>query len=446
MPPILALILCTVFVLILLWLDWQESPEVSPVSWIPTVWLLYTASKPMGLWFYTPGADTESGSPLDQIFMISLFCLGLLILAWRKWDWQETIYEHPWLVVLIVYMLLSIVWSDIPFVSFKRWIRELLAFAMASVVLTEQNPRQTVISIFRRSAYILIPFSLLLIKYFPFYGVQYGRWSGSQSWVGVTTQKNGLGRLCLIASFYLVWMLVGRWRKRDIFWGSYQTYADIIVLSLAVFLLLGPGGAYSATAVAALASGLLVYVGLLWMRSRKTGLEANTVTALLACIVIIGTVTVFVGGATVGAFTSTLGRDDTLTGRTDVWDSLIPTVSNQPILGAGFGGFWTPRTRAKYEISEGHSGYLDVILDIGFVGLFLVSIFLLSSCLRAYRELDRDFDWAALWLCYLFMVAIHNITESSLNSLTSHLTAVLLFLAIAYAPDSPALPHDEIGK
>jgi hypothetical protein len=44
------------------------------------------------------------------------------------------------------------------------------------------------------------------------------------------------------------------------------------------------------------------------------------------------------------------------------------------------------------------------------------------------------------------MAAIHNITESSLNSLTSHLTAVLLFLAIAYAPDSPALPQDEIGK
>jgi exopolysaccharide production protein ExoQ len=150
-----------------------------------------------------------------------------------------------------------------------------------------------------------------------------------------------------------------------------------------------------------------------------------------------------VSGETVGGFTSNLGRDTTLTGRTDVWGTLVPVVFRQPLLGSGFGGFWTYRTREVYQISEGHSGYLDVLLDLGFVGLLLVSMFLLTSCVRAGKQLENDFDWAILWIGYLIMAAVHNIAESSFDTLTSQLTAVLVFLAAASMQDSSDLPADQ---
>lgn len=431
MPPVIALILCSVFVLFLLWLEQRESPDVAPSSWIPTLWMLYAASKPLGVWFRTAATDVESGSPLDQIFLILILCLGLLVLVWRNFRLQEAAEENKWLMLLLCYMLVSTVWSDMIFVSMKRWIRELIAVVMAAVVMTEQDPRRATLSILRRTAYILIPFSLLLIKYFPFYGVLYGRWSGALSWIGVTTQKNGLGRLCLIAAFFLIWSLVSRWRRRDVPFFTIPSLSDVTILLLSIFLLIGPEGAYSASALVALGAGLVVFAALVWLEEQQTSLQALTLTPSLVFVIVLGTVTVFVGGETVQGFTSNLGRDTTLTGRTDVWASLVPEVFKQPLLGAGFGGFWTYRTRDIYQISEGHSGYLDVLLDLGFVGLLLVSLFLLTSCVRACRQLETNFDWAALWICFLFMAAVHNITESSFDTLTSQLTATLVFLAAA---------------
>jgi len=404
---------------------------MSGVLWIPTIWMLYIASKPLGVWFPSSGGDPESGSPLDRIFLIALMCVALWILARRKYDWHNAIKENAWLFVTIVFMLVSILWSNMPYVSFKRWTREFLAVLMTFVVHSEASPRYAMESILRRTTYILIPFSLLLIKYFPEYGRTYGRWTGGEMWIGVTQQKNGLGRLCLIAAFFLIWSLVRRRQGKNPPAWKYQTYAEIFVLLLAFYLMRGPGGMYSATAVSSLAIGLLVYLGFFFMKKFGINLGAGTLMAIVAIIIIYGIVAVFLGGSNISPLASSVGRDPTLTGRKEVWESLLPLAMQHPLVGGGFGGFWTARTREAFEISEGHSGYLDLLLDLGFVGILLVSMFLLSSCRKAQRELSHDFDWGTLWICFLIMAVLHNITETSINTFTTQLTAVILFLSVS---------------
>jgi len=280
---------------------------------------------------------------------------------------------------------------------------------------------------------VLIPFSLLLIKYFPQLGRGYGRWSGGEMWLGVTMQKNGLGRLCLIAAFFLVWTLVRRWQGRDKPVSKYHTHVELFLLLLTLWLMKGPPGCYPATAVAALVLGLAAFFGLLWMHQRQFSLAANTWVMVIVFVIAFGSVTPFVGGATVGGFSSVLGRDETLTGRTEIWASLLPVVDRHPLLGAGVGGFWTSETRARYA-SEAHSGYLDVLLDLGFLGILLVAAFVISCCRKFHDALARDYDWASLCLCVLLMALLHNISESSIVSLTSHLTAIVLFLAVSVGP------------
>ena len=167
------------------------------------------------------------------------------------------------------------------------------------------------------------------------------------------------------------------------------------------------------------------------MKKYKIYLGANALVAIIAAGIIFGTITVFVGGSTVGTFTSTLGRDATLTGRTEVWAALLPVAMQQPVLGHGFGGFWTSETREVYQISGAHSGYLDVLLELGFVGLLLISIFLLSFTHKAQRELVHNFDGGSFWICYLLMFVLFNITESSITSFTNNLSAIFLFLAVS---------------
>jgi O-antigen ligase len=102
-----------------------------------------------------------------------------------------------------------------------------------------------------------------------------------------------------------------------------------------------------------------------------------------------------------------------------------------PVIGGGFGGFWTPRTQELYRITGAHSGYLDVLLGLGFAGMILVLFFYLASCGKAYRELARDFDWGVLGISYIIMSVVHNVGESSIDSFTNYLTAIVLFFAAA---------------
>ena len=399
--------------------------------WIPTIWMLFIASKPLSGWFPSSSGDPESGSPLDRAFLIVLMCLALWILARRKYDWRATMKENAWLIVLVIYMLVSIFWSNMPYISFKRWTRDFQAVLMAFVVHSEPSPRQAMESILRRTTYILIPFSLLLIKYFPVYGREYGRWFGGEEWIGVTLQKNGLGRLCLISAFFLIWSLVRRRQGNNPSIWKYQTYLEIFVLLISFYLLRGPRGVYSATAITALGIGLLVYLGFYLMKKFRRNLSSGAVMTIVSVIILYGIATLFTGGTSLKFYVSSVGRDATLTGRTEIWTSLLPIAMQRPIQGRGFGGFWTPGTKSAFEIREGHSGYLDVLLNLGFVGILLVSIFLLSSCRKAYRQLSNDFDWSVLWICFIIMAVVHNITESSIQTMTGHLTAVILFLTVS---------------
>jgi O-antigen ligase len=359
--------------------------------------------------------------------------VALWILFRRKVSWLTIIKENRWLIILIVFMLVSILWSTIPFVSFKRWIREVQAVLMAMVVLSEPSPRQAIESILRRISYILIPFSLLLIKYFPKYGVKYDRWSGETMWIGVSQQKNGLAALCLISAFYIIWSLVERWQDGKAPGWKYQTYFEIFLLVIAFLLMGGPRGDpfYSASSTYALALGFLLYLGLRLLKKFGLSFPAGLLTVTTVAIFVFGIVALFAGGSNLNFFASSAGRDVTLTGRTQVWSSLLPVVMRRPLFGWGVGGFWTPGTREAFNISGAHSGYLEILLTLGFVGIILFVFYFLASCRKAYRELSRDFSWGGLWICYLIMALVHSIAESSIYSFDTSLGAIILFLTVS---------------
>ena len=375
----------------------------------------------------------EEGSPLDRVFLIAILCLGLLILSKRKFAWSSAIRENPWLILLIGYMLISVWWSDMPYTSFKRWTRQLIAVVMAFLIATEPEPRQALQSILRRTIYVLIPFSYILIHFFPGYGREYHHTTGALMWIGVASQKNGLGSLCLSAAFFLIWSLIRRRQGRDIPATRYQTHLDTFILILTFWLMGGPqhNFSYSATSNATFILVLSALVGLSWMKKRGTMIGPKALIVIVAFIIGYGTVTPFIGKLSLLDISSAFGRDETLTGRSEIWATLIPFAMKRPISGHGFGGFWTDAMRALTS-SNAHNGYLDVVLAIGFFGLFLFAMFLLSCCRRAQREMTQNFDWGILFICYLLMAVVHNIAESSSVGITSEFLAVVLTMAVSF--------------
>lgn len=429
MPRQLALLLCTAFVLYLLRLERRQSAGVSAASWIPTLWMLAIASKPLGIWFSSAG-DAESGSVLDRLFLLGLAAASVAVLAARHFDWAGALRRHGWLVLLMAFMFGSTLWSEIPGIAFRRWIRAVIVLPMAMVVLSEAEPRKAFESLLRRTAYILIPFSLMLIKYYPRLGVEYARWSGNQMWVGVTLHKNTLGRLCVVVAFFLAWVLYRRWRARRSATQAYPWWAEGLVLAVTLYVLRGAENAFSATSVGTLAFGVTFVLAILRLRKLRFAVPRAVLLGFAVFLFGFGAASPFLGGSNLAGFTSSFGRTETLTGRTDTWAELTPVVAGQPLLGEGFGSFWTTQRRDYYRMSHGHNGYLDILLELGAVGLALNAIWLLSCSWRLAGNLADGDGWGALALGYLMMALVYNYTESSLNDPTELFTAIVIFASL----------------
>jgi O-antigen ligase len=117
-----------------------------------------------------------------------------------------------------------------------------------------------------------------------------------------------------------------------------------------------------------------------------------------------------------------LGRKTNLTGRTDIWAAVIPAVPNA-IVGAGFENFWIgPDVKKVWsglsgwwgleDLNEAHDGYLEVYANLGWIGVSLIALILISGYRRAVAVFRRDPDLGSLFLAYVATEAIYSITEA----------------------------------
>lgn len=372
--------------------------------------------------------SNDSGSALDQCALAGLTLAAVVVLVHRRFDWSGTLRRQKWLIVLLLYMLASTLWSEIPWITLRRWAREVIVFPMALLIVSEANSRRALMTIIRRSAYVLLPFSIVLIKYYPAFGREYGRWSGIVGWTGVTTQKNQLGRLCMISAFFLLWALYQHWREHPAAGWSYLEWADASLILLAVYLL---KNADSSTSIATLLGGAATFLGLGWLRKWKIHIPQTGLMALVTVIAVFGASAPFLGGSNVAIFSASLNRDSTLTGRTEIWAAVLPAMEQHALVGYGLGSFWTDARRELYfNMPTAHNGYLDILLELGEVGLAFYGIWVLSCARQLHRALAQDYEWASLGISLLFMTLVYNTTESALNSLAQQLTVVLVFTTL----------------
>jgi exopolysaccharide production protein ExoQ len=438
-PPIIALALGLGFIAFLLRLDRRQFPEASRGLWVPTIWLLTVSTKAVATWLGRPGASMEEGSPLDRNFLLLLMALAIVMLVKKRFRPQAALRENVWLLVLFAFMFVSISWSAVPFISLKRWFRETIAIVMGFVILTEEDPWRAIECVVRRAVYILIPLSMLLIKYYPRFGVDYNPWSGARMWIGVTDEKNRFGQLTCFAAFFLIWSLQRIWKAPANQRIRHLKAANIFILLLTLYMTKGSKAGYSATALVMLAVALMVFTALLWLKRRGQALGPPVFMILIGCVIVYGTLTPLLGRLPAGDITSSLGRNSTLTDRTLNWAVLVPVALSKPVLGHGVGGFWTSEKMSKFYFPA-HNGYLEVLLVLGFVGLLLMSIYLITTAGKAQRQLAQGYEWGVLWICWMVMALLNNIAESSLNSFANILMVIPLWMTIVHHRAAPPEP------
>ena len=421
----LAFLICALGVAGLFYLDRDRSVRNDIALWLPVVWLWIVGSRPvsdwLGIWFgwgglgSGQGLDAQlDGSSVDAVVFLVLSIAAIAVLFGRGRRAALLLKASSPLLIYFLYCLISCCWSPFPDVAFKRWTKDVGDLAMVLVVATDPEPIAALRRVFSRVGFILLPASILFMRYTSL-GQAYDP-GGGQTYTGVTTNKNTLGIITYVILLGAIWSFFHLFRAKRSLNRTRQLIARgvLVVIGIAV---LYEARSQTSNACAMLGAFLILVTSLTYFR-RRPGRVHVLVLAILAA----GCITMLSGGeATVaGAF----GKDSNLSDRTAIWAAVIPVCPN-PVIGAGFESFWNgygkfvTKGLSKYEIglNEAHDGYIEVYLNLGWVGVGLIAMLLFTGYRRAWASFRINSEVGSLMLAYVATLAIYNVTEAGFRIL-----------------------------
>jgi exopolysaccharide production protein ExoQ len=358
--------------------------------------------------FLSPDAlanSAEESNPFDPIFSkVQLLIYGItILLLFARWRTTLiTLARHKLLLSFLLLVLGSSLWSDMPEESWRKGLNTIATscfgvYTASRYSLKEQLQHLTI------ALGLATVFSLLFSLGWPGSAIEVGANAGS--WRGPLTQKNLLARL-MVLTMTCNLLAIWQFQRGQVF------YWSMLALSTAMLLLTGSK------------TGLLVLLVLLALIPLYRALRLKDtvmIPILIAVILVVGTVSTMLLGNWEAILVG-LGRDPSLSGRTELWESAIGKITERPWLGYGYRAFWQSKGAATeiwkilgYEPPHAHNGYLNTSLDLGLIGLGLFGVSLLISYARSlqYLRLSRGVIglFPVLYVTFMFM---YNHTESTI--------------------------------
>lgn len=413
--------------------DTSQRDGISASLWIPTIWVGILVSRPVSGWLGGVGGatDTLEGSPIDRLIFFGLIVAAFVTVSRRSLPWSVVISKQWPLFLFYFYLLISVLWAESSFVSSKRWFKEFGNIVVLLVILTEVNPLQALRTVFVRCGYVMIPLSIIYIRWFPNLGRRYSGHTGEVMAIGVADQKNSLGALVLVCGLVLVWDWLERWRPGITRLSKFDRYLPLAYLIMGAYLLRLSD---SKTSIVCLILGTCILVATRFPLFRKRiGRFGGYTLGSMAIFYVLDSLF----GIT-DWLVSSMGRNMTFTGRTDVWRELL-ALRTDPVFGLGFCSIWSDRSilsrLPEWVAMSAHNGYLEMYLDGGAIAVFLLLLMLLAAALRINRELSVSGNYALFRFTVLLVMIIANFSESHFGRM-SPLGFLFLFAAIDIPPSA----------
>jgi hypothetical protein len=220
MSASLATLLTQLFVAALFRWDFRRNRGNNFALWLPVIWIIIIGSRFPSQWLQLGNpaaiANVADGSPMDAMFFGLLIAAGFIVLIRRHEFSGQLIRQNFWLIGLLVFGFVSIAWSDFPLIALKRWIKTLGHPIMAMIVLTDPNPMKSLRTVMNRAAFVLLPLSVLFVKYLPEFGRGFDAWTGAGYFSGVMLTKNDMGYVCMAFGLFYLWAVLSRKQIDDL--------------------------------------------------------------------------------------------------------------------------------------------------------------------------------------------------------------------------------------
>jgi O-antigen ligase len=308
------------------------------------------------------------------------------------------------LVFLGLLAIASAAWSQDP-VRTIEFSSILVVNMLFAFYLVERFRPDQQIDLFIILGWIALVASFLMVAFYPAHGIDYKEGQTSP-WEGIFLHKNDCAVvMCFLASGWFfrsarhVLRLVG----------------IVYVLLVAVLLVMTE----SRTGWI-LAASLLIYL-----------LSIETVVrfkfkdrVFILCLLALASTLLIAALATHSSeFFVLIGKDPTATGRTQIWAAVFNSIMKRPLLGFGYHAFFTAVAGESSNVTlalrtvmfHSQSGFLDVWLELGAVGLGLLLLTIAQALKNAAVCLKEDASPSVKWyLGIVLMTIVVNLDERTL--------------------------------
>ena len=332
-----------------------------------------------------PGTDGAFGTPHPTLRLIKYLLLGLgglMVLSRARMAWLLLKSFNPFFSAFLVLMPVSLLWSISPLDTLLRYAYFLTIVVVCTACALVGWHRQHLPRIVRVVVTLFVLGSLCLGFFAPDLVMEQGdSLSLRNAWHGLASQKNDFGQ---VASFGVI-----LWFHAWMYGESKRLYTATLGGVALVCLLL------SRSSTSMLSTGVVMALMLLLQRAPPSIRRyIPYIIVLFAAVILvyaIGVLNLVPGlGALIKPFSALVGKDATFSNRSIIWDILEEHIRLSPILGSGYGAYWIgdvptspssifPSRMYMYP-TEAHNGYLEIVNDLGFVGLL---------CLVGFLEIGR---------------------------------------------------------
>ncbi len=376
-----------------------------------------------------------SSSLAGPLILGSVLAAGTLITLMRaRAAWQVIAAFNRPLLLLMALAGVSLIWSADPEATLRRLFRLYTFFIGALGFAIAGWHRTRFQELMRATLTTLVVGSLCMVVLAPDLAIPKESMSGN-GWRGLATQKNALGA---IAAAAIVFWLHG-WLAREV-----RLPKFLAAMLACVVCLIG-----SQSATSTMSALFAVIFMLLLLRAPGPALRRHVpyLVGLAAAAILAYSLAVLDlipgSGLLLSPIAALTGKDMTFTGRTEIWAIVKEQINLHPILGIGYGAYWTgpvPGTpsfemlrRLYFYPTESHNGYLEIINDLGFVGGACLIAYLVAFLRRALWMMKFDRMQGGLYVTLLFQQFLGNMSEAHWLAIGSMQWLIMLLATAALA-------------
>ncbi len=334
--------------------------------------------------------------------IVSYLILGFLILThWKGFFYVGSKGILQFLLMVII--LFSVLWSaDLP--STLTYLRGLIRIYLLAVYLAMRYTIREQMRFIAIALGITSVLSIVMPVAIRGFGVHQAPELAGM-WSGIFGHKNELGYMMAWSGGVALHLGLSGNRFQWLLWPVVGISICLIILSrsttsLTIFMVM---------------ICLLPFYRIL----KKTNYKLQVIMVSFAVMLLISIALLL--QANLETLVGASGKDLTLNGRTDLWDYVFASIFERPWLGYGFYGFWDSEIalavrRAQPWASNAHNGFLEMILELGFVGFLIFAAGLVRFVMMALNRIisvaEKPEDYWPMQM--LVIIIIVNFSEARL--------------------------------